>query len=49
MKIYREVKGIPEEDGSEEKTSFDVIIGEATDAVEAEMKSEAVEGKDTEE
>ena len=49
MKIYREVKGIPEEDGSEEKTSFDVIIGEVTDAVEAEMKSEAVEGKDTEE
>mgnify|MGYP003306596747 CR=1 FL=1 len=58
MKIYREVKGLPEEDGSgenaeneskEEKVSFDVVIGEVTDTAEAEKETEAAPEKNIEE
>ena len=48
MKIYREVKGISEEaDSKDDKTSFDVIIGEEPEA--AEVKTEVDPEKNTEE
>ena len=56
MKIYREVKGLPEEEDSEdkkdgevdeEKSSFDVVIGGETETVE--NKEETTEGQNTEE
>ena len=57
MKIYREVKGIPEDDSGEDKgaeanegkESFDAVTGGATDAVESEKETEVAPEKNIEE